>query len=752
MSTGWFIIVCTCIVLLVTYVYCKQIGKIIVCPSKIVDMPLSSVINNTADTQKQSETMFEIYQLIYYGAESYFFIEIRCIIILSLIFAIIIFTLLSVTDSLMNGLFTTIAFVYGFCMLFVAKYVAIKIATFTHCRTVVQCQKSLAEGFSIVYKASVIIVLSLVIFTIFNLYILISFFRFYHNDSLFQVIAGYGLGTSFITIFSRIGGEIYKQACDIASDLVGAIEYSLDEDDIRNPAVIADIVGDIVNNAGIVTDLIGSLCTILCATCILSNTSAAIWNNFDYISVPLITLCIEILAFLLSSFIATHLKPPRALNEIEPSFKFQLLISTVISTVLLFIVTLLFLPSKIYFAGYTVSKSQEFVMIKNMYLFLSVTVGLWGGLIIIYATEYYTSNNYRHTQVLAESSSTGASITLIQGVILGYKSVIFPAVVIIATIYISNNIAGFYGVSLSALGMISTSLNSLIITIFTSIASTAADIAEMCGMEESCRARLDALSNHNLKSIVKGVCICSSTFGSFALFCGFITTLQSTDIIELSEISLFNPYIIGGLIFGAAIPYWISYMIMEKIGKITFDIVSHVRQQFNVAPEILTGQAKPDYAHCIRIATEGSLKYMTTTVLLIMVVPIVAGFVFGCKVLASILIGVLISGLYNALFAANTSIALSSAKQYLECGKLMNHNREYLGKGSDAHKALIIGNTFGEFLGLKGGVITVATRFMIIESLLFVKAFFWISGINNDNQQEINASACDALTNQTNSC
>merc|ERR1719251_647621 len=414
------------------------------------------------------------------------------------------------------------------------------------------------------------------------------------------------------------------------------------------------------------------------------------------------------------------------------------MISTIIETVLLFAFSMLFMPADAYFAGYVVDKSdtgyvEEAISVKNYYLFFSAAVGLWAGLGIGYVTEYYTSNQHRPTQIVAENCRTGAATNVIMGLALGYKSVIFPACAMAAAAYISHSLAGFYGVALAALGILSTLSIGLTIDAFGPISDNAGGIAEMCEMGDETRQRTDALdaAGNTTAAIGKGFAIGSAAFVSLALFSGYMTILQARSLEKFSHVDILHAFPFAGLLIGAMIPYWFSAMTMGAVGRAAHDMVMHVRAEFDEHQDILkpdpdTGLTrKPDYAACIRISTEASLKEMIPPGALVMATPILVGFIFGCKALAGVLIGALVSGVCGAISASNTGGAWDNAKKYIEQNKLKDKDGQILGKNTPAHKAAIVGDTIGDPLkDTSGPSLNIVMKLMAVESLVFAKAFY----------------------------
>jgi len=534
--------------------------------------------------------------------------------------------------------------------------------------------------------------------------------------------------------------------------LVGKVENNLNEDDIRNPAVIADNVGDNVGDiAGMGADLFGSFAEASCAAMViaaqtgdLSPHDSQVYRHWGYVAFPLLISCSGILACFITSFFASGVNQ-MDLNGVEPKLKGQIMISTIIETVFLLTISMVFMPSEAYFAGYVVASASddevsyyaEEISVKNYYLFFSAAVGLWAGLGIGYVTEYYTSNAHTPTQEVARNCETGAATNVIMGLALGYESVIFPACAIAVAAYISHSLAGFYGVALAALGILSTLSIGLTIDAFGPISDNAGGIAEMSGMEDSVREKTDALdaAGNTTAAIGKGFAIGSAAFVSLALFSGYMTVLQSRNIDKFAHVDMLHAFPFAGLLVGAMIPYWFSAMTMGAVGRAAHDMVEHVRTEFQEHPDILEPDAsgvlrQPDYAACIRISTNASLKEMIPPGVLVLGTPILVGFGFGCKALAGVLIGALVSGVCGAISASNTGGAWDNAKKYVEQGKMeKSDGTGRYEKGTEeyvpVHNAAVVGDTIGDPLkDTSGPSLNIVMKLMAVESLVLAKAFY----------------------------
>jgi len=726
-------------------IYYRQTQQIVLDPNATGRDGRAALIVNEDINAKQAAKIWEVYNLIYDGAHAFLYAEYRYIALFVVGFSIVVFLVLGITDSWIDALFTVIAFIVGCATSVAAGFIGMRIGVFANARTSIQCQQSLAEGFVTAFKAAVVMGFVLCAMGVLNLYVLIMLYRLYYSNALsnddsdvrgetqrlFEVIAGYGLGGSSIALFGRVGGGIYTKAADVGADLVGKVEAGIPEDDPRNPAVIADNVGDNVGDiAGMGSDLFGSFAESSCAALVIAGQTGFVYNgthhsqmyhHWGWVSFPLIISATGIFVCFATSFVATHVSPPRKLSDIEPTLKRQLVVSTVLMTAALLAISFIFLPSTVLLT--VTGDEADANHVHNYEIFFCAASGLWAGLAIGYLTEYYTSNQYTPVQDLSKSCQTGAATNIILGLALGYKSDIVPAILLSIAAFVSHSLAGFYGVALAALGILSTMSIGLTIDAFGPISDNAGGIAEMCELGEGTRERTDALdaAGNTTAAIGKGFAIGSAAFVSLALFSGFITILQNSDTKDnYTEIDLLQPFPFSGLLVGAMLPYWFSAMTMAAVGRAAFEMVNEVRKQFRNDAGILSGESKPDYKGCIDISTTASLKEMIGPGCLVMLTPLIVGFFFGCQALSGVLIGALVSGVQMAISSSNTGGAWDNAKKFIEQGKLGPDQ----GKGSDAHKAAVVGDTVGDPLkDTSGPSLNILIKLMAVESLVFARAF-----------------------------
>ncbi|KAG6413022.1 hypothetical protein SASPL_125719 [Salvia splendens] len=472
------------------------------------------------------------------GATSFLVTEYQYVGIFMIAFAILIFLFLGSvegfsTDSqpctydktkvckpaLATAVFSTISFLLGAITSVVSGFLGMKIATYANARTTLEARKGVGKAFIIAFRSGAVMGFLLAANGLLVLYIAINLFKLYYGDDwqgLFESITGYGLGGSSMALFGRVGGGIYTKAADVGADLVGKVEQNIPEDDPRNPAVIADNVGDNVGDiAGMGSDLFGSYAESSCAALVVASISSfGINHDLTAILYPLLISSIGILVCLLTTLFATDFFEVKVVKEIEPALKKQLIISTIFMTLGIAIVSWIALPS-----SFTIFNFGEQKVVKNWQLFLCVAVGLWAGLIIGFVTEYYTSNAYSPVQDVADSCRTGAATNVIFGLALGYKSVIIPIFAIAISIFVSFSFAAMYGIAVAALGLLSTIATGLAIDAYGPISDNAGGIAEMAGMSHSIRERTDALdaAGNTTAAIGKVIFLVSSDLSIFTL-------------------------------------------------------------------------------------------------------------------------------------------------------------------------------------------------------------------------------------------
>ena len=571
--------------------------------------------------------------------------------------------------------------------------------------------------------------------------------RYFKDDwaSLYAAIAGYGLGGSAVALFGRVGGGVYTKAADVGADLVGKVERNIPEDDPRNPAVVADLVGDCVGDiAGMGADLFGSFAEASVSALVLSSVSSLgdnhLWTAMCF---PLHISATSILVCIFTTFLASDVSPARSIRQIQPVLKSQLIISSVLMAIVMFPVTLGALPNA--FTGVYIFDDAR--ICSHWQVYVAVLSGIVTALLIGLVTEYYTSTAYRPVRDVAEACRTGAATNIIYGLALGYKSVIIPILGIATTIFLAYEMASFYGIACAALGMLGTLSTCLTIDAYGPIADNAGGIAEMSHMGEEVRERTDALdaAGNTTAAIGKGFAIGSAALVSLALFGSFVTQAH----LGMADATLLDNKVIMGLLVGAMLPYWFSALTVKAVGKAALRMVEEVRFQFRTIPGLMEGSARPNYDRCIGICTKSSLREMVAPGALVMLSPIVVGVLFGTHALAGLLAGALVSGVQMAISAANTGGAWDNAKKFIEAGAT-DQARSIGGKGSEAHKAAVVGDTVGDPLkDTSGPSLNILIKLMAVESLVFAPFFFQVSAAQPCTRACSPPRACAAVRRLT---
>jgi len=642
------------------------------------------------------EEMTKIAKTISDGAMDFLFTEYKYMGAYIVIFGAVLFGF--------TGAATTVAFVVGAVTSILCGWIGMKIAVYTNVRATHQCWLDLASGYAVAIQGGSVMGLSLVSIGLVNLWILIKAFKslgsFDSAEVMYETIAGYGLGGSSIALFGRVGGGIYTKAADVGADLSGKNEYGLEEDDYRNPACIADNVGDNVGDiAGMGADLFGSFAEATCAALVLAAASPLKeeWASQMY---PVLVSGVGIivgLATLLICKVSRKIKEP---DDVEKGLKDILVISTVLMTPAVILLSMYCLPSEFEMKGQKV---------QSWYCSMSIILGLWSGLIIGFVTEYYTSNTYAPVRQIAETQKQSAATGIIYGLALGYLSCIIPVICLGVTILLAHTFCGMFGVALGALGMLGTMTMALTIDAYGPISDNAGGIAEMSGLPEEVRVRTDCLdaAGNTTAAIGKGFAIGSAALVSLALFGAFCVRA------EVTNVDILNPWVFTGLLFGAMIPYAFAAMTMKSVGQAANDMVKECMRQF---PLIMNENAAPDYKKCIAISTEASLKEMIAPGALVILSPLVAGIGFGKNACAGLLSGALVSSVQLAISMSNTGGAWDNSKKYISSGGL---GKDFP-KGSEAHKNSVTGDTVGDPLkDTSGPALNIVMKLTAILSLVF---------------------------------
>jgi K(+)-stimulated pyrophosphate-energized sodium pump len=653
------------------------------------------------------------------GAMAFLKQEYKFLTIFMVVFAAVIAILIDDTHTpdIREGIYTALAFLFGGAISIASGYIGMKVATQGNARTTVSAKKDISNAFDVAINSGAVMGFALVglatlglILVYMIMSVLLADLGEENNHILMEVIAGFGLGGSTIALFARVGGGIFTKAADVGADLVGKVEQGIPEDDPRNPAVIADNVGDNVGDvAGMGADLFGSCAESTCAAMVISAVVfAADPNALLY---PILISAIGIPISLITKLVVSV----KTEDDVAPALMKLLIISSALMAAVMFFVTLALIPEFFELNG------EEYTSLDVYWCFLS---GLIAGLAVGLLTGYYTSENYDPVKEVARSCETGVATNIIYGLALGYKSTVLPYLAIAVSIFVSWGLAGMYGVAIASLGMLGTLVIALMIDAYGPVADNAGGIAEMVGLDKEVRRRTDILDSagNTTAAIGKGFAIGAAILTSLALFAAFITAASTLEG-EPITMSLLDPLVYTSLFIGAVLPFLFTAMTMKSVGKAAFDMIEEVRRQFKEIPGIMEGKGEPDYAECVAISTQAALREMIAPGILIMGTPLVTGFLFGVEAVAGILAGSLITGGVLAIASSNSGGAWDNAKKYIESGHLG-------GKGSEEHKAAVVGDTVGDPLkDTSGPSLNILIKLSAILSLVFAPFFVQYGGI-----------------------
>ena len=619
-----------------------------------------------------SQKMQEISEAIHQGALTFLKKEYEVLIVFLVLVALIMYLFLD------NGAELAISFIIGGFSSALAGNIGMRIATKSNSRATEATKKHIGEGMKIAFYSGAVMGLCVVGIGLLGVAILYYIF----GDP--NIIYGFGFGASSIALFARVGGGIYTKAADVGADLVGKVEKGIPEDDPRNPAVIADNVGDNVGDvAGMGADLFESYVNSIIAAMAIGLIA---FGKDEYIVLPLMLAGLGIIASIIGIFFV-RAKDDRHLFS---AMNKGLYSSTIIAAILTF----------------ALIKYQGF----NIGIFYATLAGLVVGVVIGLFTQYYTSNNHKPTQSIAIAAKTGAGTNVIQGMAVGMVSTLVPVLSVSLAVLISYKFAGLYGIAIAGVGMLATLGFTLAIETYGAVADNAAGISEMANAGKDVREKtelLDAVGNTNA-AIGKGFAIGSAALTALALFASF------TQITKIDVMSISDPRVIIGLFIGGMLPFLFSSFAMQAVGKAAGGIVDEVRRQFREIKGLMKGKAKPDYNKCIAISTRSALRQMIFPSLLAILSPIIVGYIFGIEALGGLLVGSIVTGFSLAIFMANSGGAWDNAKKYIEAGN-------FGGKGSDAHKAAVVGDTVGDpFKDTAGPSLNILIKLMSIVAIVFV--------------------------------
>ena len=629
-----------------------------------------------------TDRMKEIAAFIHEGARAFLTAEYKILVV----FVAVLFVLIGIG---IGNWVTAVCFLVGALFPTAAGYIGMNVATKANVRTAAAAKDSgMNKALSIAFSGGAVMGMCVVGFGLFGagvVYILTK------NP---DVLSGFSLGASSIALFARVGGGIYTKAADVGADLVGKVEAGIPEDDPRNPAVIADNVGDNVGDvAGMGADLfesyVGSLVSAITLGVVYAKESGAIF--------PLVIAALGVLASVIGCFFVKgdeNSSPHKALKYGSYSAAIVVMIGSLIL-------------SKMFFNGFKEA--------------IAIIFGLVVGLLIGVITEIYTSGDYRFVKKIAQQSETGPATTVISGIAVGMQSTAVPIILIAIGIIGAYSFSGLYGIALAAVGMLSTTGITVAVDAYGPIADNAGGIAEMSGLPSEVRNitdKLDAVGN-TTAAMGKGFAIGSAALTALALF---VSYAQAVGLFE-EGINLLDYKVIVGMFVGGMLPFLFSAFTMDSVSKAAYKMIEEVRRQFKTIPGILEGKGKPDYKSCVAISTQAALKEMLLPGVMAVLAPVFIGVVLGPDALGGLLGGALVTGVMLAIFMSNSGGAWDNAKKYIEDG---HHG----GKGSEAHRAAVVGDTVGDpFKDTSGPSINILIKLMTIVSLVFAPLFLKIGGL-----------------------
>lgn len=613
-----------------------------------------------------------------------------------------------------------VSFIIGAVLSATAGFIGMNVATKANVRTTQAARTDLKGALKVAFTGGTVMGLGVAGLAVLGLgSLFIVFYNLYVvstglsvNDPAYklamekaiEVLAGFSLGAESIALFARVGGGIYTKAADVGADLVGKVEAGIPEDDVRNPATIADNVGDNVGDvAGMGADLFGSYVATILATMVLGR-EITVTDNFGGLSPILLPMLIAGLGIIFSIIGFQLVRISDDKGNVQQALNIGNWTSVIITIVACYFLVMWMLPANMTLRG---------ANFTNTGVFLAILVGSIVGALMSIVTEFYTAMGKRPVNSIVQQSDTGAATNIIGGLSVGMESTLVPTLILAAGIYLSHYFAGLYGVAIAAAGMMATTAMQLAIDAFGPIADNAGGIAEMSRLPKEVRQRTDILDavGNTTAATGKGFAIASAALTALALFAAYV------GLAGINSIDIYKADVLSGLFVGAMIPFIFSSLAIAAVGRAAMAMVQEVRRQFREIPGIMEYQAKPEYDKCVAISTKASLREMMLPGAIALVTPVLVGFIFGPEVLGGLLAGVTVSGVLMGMFQNNAGGAWDNAKKSFEAGVMINGKMEY--KGSDAHKASVTGDTVGDpFKDTSGPSMNILIKLMSIVALI----------------------------------
>ena len=651
-----------------------------------------------------TELMQKISLSIRQGANAYLKRQYKIV----LIFFGVMFVLLGVM-ALMGMLtpFVPFAFLTGGFFSALSGFIGMKIATLSNARTANACREGLNRGLRVAFSAGSVMgftVVGLGLLDISLWFFLLKFVFNLSSEAITSAMLTFGMGASSMALFARVGGGIFTKAADVGADLVGKVEAGIPEDDPRNPAVIADNVGDNVGDvAGMGADLYESYVGSIISACALG---VAAFHSTLAMALPMLLAAIGVVCSIAGTFLVRTKEgasQKELLHALSRGTNFSAIIIAIIS-----------LPLVYFILGS-----------ENWTIYFAILAGLIAGVLIGQATEYFTSDSYKPTRDLAATSETGTATIVINGLSVGMLSTLLPiiivAVCVLVSYYVSggntNAAMGLYGIALAAVGMLSTLGITLATDAYGPVADNAGGIAQMAGLDEKVRERTDALDSlgNTTAATGKGFAIGSAALTALALMVSYIDKINTIPggAEKIADLSITNPTVLTGLFVGACLPFVFAALTMSSVGRAAQSVVKEVRRQFREIAGLMDGKADADYASCVDLCTKASLREMILPTIVAIIVPVIVGLVLGCSGVVGMLAGATASGFLMAVFMSNSGGAWDNAKKYIESGV-------HGGKGSENHKAAVVGDTVGDpFKDTAGPAINILIKLLSMVSIVF---------------------------------